>query len=160
MSDDRINLIMVDLPIGDNTSVSGFANSTSGIVSDNNTGVQSIQGPLDSEVSMNTQIDEGPSAPDVDAQVNQVITNAVGQATNSTPVISTELPIVTQTTVDPGDSKNPKVKSEVDVPLVFNAITAFVAGLVVVGIVYAFTVSGSLDRYKSVVLGVSNQVSE
>lgn len=40
-----------------------------------------------------------------------------------------------------------------------NAVTAFVAGLAVVGVVYAFAVQGSFDQYKSVVLGDKTESS-
>lgn len=42
----------------------------------------------------------------------------------------------------------------------FTAISAFVAGLAVVGVVYAFAVQGTLDQYKSVVLGDSIESSK
>lgn len=41
--------------------------------------------------------------------------------------------------------------------LAFNALAAFVAGLAVVGVVYAFAVQGELNQYKSIVLGESTE---
>lgn len=45
-------------------------------------------------------------------------------------------------------------------PIAFTAISAFVAGLAVVGVVYAFAVQGTLDQYKSVVLGDRTESSK
>lgn len=106
------------------------------------------------EVSLVSQITDNAKTPaSLDQEVKALLSDAVNTA---------------ETTDSSSFSKPQHAKEELVIqnPVVslataqtFNALAAFVAGLAVVGVVYAFAVKGGFNQYNSVVLGESTESS-
>ncbi|PIR42420.1 hypothetical protein COV25_02720 [candidate division WWE3 bacterium CG10_big_fil_rev_8_21_14_0_10_35_32] len=112
------------------------------------------------EVSLVSQIaSDGQTPVSLDNEVKALLRDAVGIASKRVESFGLAKPVKTQSEVVMQPESELQQEPEPAASLTFNALAAFVAGLAVVGIVYAFAVQGGLVKYKSVVLGDSIESS-
>lgn len=150
---------MEDLPLDqenstNNQSISGFAGAGG-------------SGAIESEpeVSLSQQIPDGVSSKALEKEVENLLSSAVSgaRASGMSDLSSPDAPAsAAPVDVIMEQKLGPSAEGEEAPPptLAFNALAAFVAGLAVVGVVYAFAVKGGFDQYRSSVLGEKIEASK
>ncbi len=141
-----------NLPREENTEITGLFG-----VQEQASG-QGGDGFKENEVSLKPQI-HGGQGETLDSEVESLLQTAA-LAAERTPDEPTDREAevkLTELLKKDGDNGTQEVAGS---STAFTAISAFVAGLAVVGVVYAFAVQGTLDQYKSVVLGDSIESSK
>lgn len=146
-----MDLPQTDNSTANNTAISGFGASGKSPV------IPETQ--HEPEVSLVQQISDNQNPADLDLAVESLLSDAIVSASKN-PTSPEITPAESGKATEPNVVVPPSLTDEPSSSFTFNAVSAFVAGLAVVGVVYAFAVQGGFAKSKSVVLGDSIESSK